>query len=99
VRKMMATFFASALLFAGFAGGASAQVEQDGLVNVNIGDITVEDVNVAVAAQIVANVCANVDLDAAVAIIGEIDAGDLESEQFCRIGRGVGSPTLEVTQN
>ena len=46
MRKIMATLFASALLFGGLAGTASAQV-QDGLVNVAIGDITVQDVNVA----------------------------------------------------
>ncbi|MDQ4026671.1 MAG: hypothetical protein M3214_01270 [Actinomycetota bacterium] len=37
---------------------AGAQVVQDGLVNVAIGDITIEDVNVNVAAQIAAAICA-----------------------------------------
>lgn len=37
---------------------AFAQVNQDGLVNVNVGDVTIlEDVNVGVAAQVAANVC------------------------------------------
>ena len=101
MRKLMVSLCASALLFAGLAGTASAQVEQDGLVNVAIGDITVEDVNVAVAAQIVAAVCANVDLDAAIAIIGTVDAGPTgTTDQVCRIGRGGGNaPTLTVTQN
>jgi hypothetical protein len=57
MRKVMATLFASALLFAGLAGTASAQT-QDGLVNVMIGDITIlEDVNIGVAAQVVAQIC------------------------------------------
>jgi len=100
VRKIMATLFASALLFGGLAGTASAQV-QDGLVNVAIGDITVQDVNVAVAAQVVAAVCANVDLDAAIAIVGAIDAAPTgATDQVCRIGRGQGNaPTVTVTQN
>jgi hypothetical protein len=32
-------------------------VDQDGLVNVAIGDITIQDINVGVAAAIAANVC------------------------------------------
>ena len=78
---------------------ASAQV-QDGLVNVAIGDITVQGVNVAVAAQVVAAVCANVDLDAAIAIVGAIDAAPTgTTDQVCRIGRGGNAPTVTVTQN
>ena len=42
---------------AALGGTAHAQTQQDGLVNVAIGDITIEDVNVGVAAAIVANVC------------------------------------------
>jgi hypothetical protein len=52
-----------------------AQVEQDGLVNVAIGDITIQDVNVTVAAQIAAAVCANLDLNAAVLAVQEVDEG------------------------
>ena len=41
----------------GSAGIASAQ-QQDGLVNVAIGDVTIlEDVNIGVAAQVAANIC------------------------------------------
>jgi hypothetical protein len=57
VRKLAASLFASAAVFAGLAGPAAAQ-EQAGLVNIVIGDVTIlEDVNVAVAANIVAGVC------------------------------------------
>ena len=49
------------LLLAGgaLAGPAVAQpTTQDGLVNVNVGDVTIlEDVNVGVAAVVAANVC------------------------------------------
>jgi hypothetical protein len=37
---------------------AQAQVEQDGLVNVNVGDVNIlNDANIGVAANVVANVC------------------------------------------
>ncbi|MEX5719174.1 hypothetical protein [Geodermatophilus maliterrae] len=50
---------ASAALVAGVAGPASAQpVDQDGLVNVAVGDVTIlEDVNIGVAAQVAAQLC------------------------------------------
>src|SRR5688500_6746397 len=56
VRKSIVTLFAGAAVVAGVATPASAQPEQDGLVNVNIGDATVLE-NVGVAAQIAAEVC------------------------------------------
>jgi hypothetical protein len=102
---MRKVFTAIALaFFVGFAApnAAQAQVEQDGLVNLNIGDITIQDINIQVAAQIIANVCAIVDVDAVVGILSDIDVGDLESYNFCRIGeaRGPGrGPELVVTNN
>lgn len=49
--------FAGSLLLTGGIAPAMAQ-EQDGLVNVAVGDITIlEDVNVGVAAQVAANIC------------------------------------------
>ncbi|MGX5655771.1 hypothetical protein ACWKWC_13430 [Geodermatophilus nigrescens] len=51
---------ASAALVAGAAGTAGAQpvAVQDGLVNVAVGDVTIlEDVNIGVAAQVVAQIC------------------------------------------
>jgi hypothetical protein len=55
--KFLVTLFASATLVGGAAAPAGAQVDQDGLVNVAIGDITIQDINVGVAAAIAANVC------------------------------------------
>jgi hypothetical protein len=56
-----------ALLFTAGMGVASAQppvVVQDGLVNLALGDITIlEDVDVAVVANVLANVCPNVAVD------------------------------------
>ena len=50
---------ASTMLCVGaFGVPAQAQVEQDGLVNVNVGDVTIlEDVRIAVAANVVAQIC------------------------------------------
>lgn len=59
VKRAFATLTASALLFVGAAGPAAAQ-QQDGLVNVAVGDVTIlqdVDVDVGVAAQVAANVC------------------------------------------
>ena len=56
-KKLLVTLFAGAMLLGGAAAPATAQVEQDGLVNVAIGDITIEDINVGVAAAVAANVC------------------------------------------
>jgi hypothetical protein len=59
MRKLLAPLFASAVLFGGLAGTVSAQpVEQDGLVNVFIGEVDIlNDANIGVAAQVAANVC------------------------------------------
>ncbi len=56
MKKLLVSLCATGMLF-GIAAPASAQ-EQDGLVNVMIGDVTIEDaVDVGVAAQVAANVC------------------------------------------
>jgi len=67
MRKLLVTLSSSALMFAGVAGTASAQaVNQDGLVNVNVGDVTIlEDVGIGVAANVAANIC-GVQVNAAV---------------------------------
>ncbi len=56
-RKLAASLSVSAVLVAGAAAPASAQ-NQDGLVNVAIGDIAIlNDADIGVAAQVAANVC------------------------------------------
>ena len=48
----------SLFLTGGLATTASAAVNRDGLVNVNVGDVTIlQDVNIGVAAQVVAQIC------------------------------------------
>jgi hypothetical protein len=62
-RKSIGTVFAGTVLAVGIASPASAQTRQDGLVNVNVGDVTIlEDVNIAAAVDVVAQLC-GIDLD------------------------------------
>lgn len=58
---------------------SQAHVQQDGLVNVNVGDVTIlEDVRVGVAANVVAQIC-GVKVGP-VAVLGHaLDAGDMET--------------------
>jgi hypothetical protein len=91
----------SATVLFGFAGPAAAQ-QQAGLVNINIGDVEVieiEDVNVAVAANIVAAVCVqpNLDLAAAVLAVQAVDQSD-EGLTFTCEARG-GAPDFTITQD
>lgn len=56
-KRFFAALFAAALMAVGTAYPASAQ-NQDGLVNVAIGDVNIlNDARIAIAAQVAANVC------------------------------------------
>jgi hypothetical protein len=58
--RSIVTAFAGAALVAATAGPAAAQPNQnqDGLVNVAVGDVTIlQDVNIGVAAQVAAAIC------------------------------------------
>jgi hypothetical protein len=57
VKKTAATLCVTAMATVAVAAPAGAQQNQDGLVNVAIGDITIEDVNVGVAAVVAAALC------------------------------------------
>jgi hypothetical protein len=57
MRKLVATLCASSLLALGIAGTASAQ-NQNGLVNVAVGDVNIlNNADIGVAAQVAANIC------------------------------------------
>ncbi len=58
-QRRIASTAATAVLVVGVAAPvASAQPVQDGLVNVNVGDVTIlEDVRIGVAAQLAAQIC------------------------------------------
>jgi hypothetical protein len=96
-KRVGATLLAASLLATGVVvpTAAAARQTQDGLVNVAIGDITIQDINVAVAAQVVATACDLVDASAAVGIIAAVDSGDVRSYTFCRTDAG----QVKVTQN
>jgi hypothetical protein len=56
-RKSVVGFFAAATMAVAVPAAAQLNV-QDGLVNVNVGDVTIlEDVDIGVAAQVAANIC------------------------------------------
>jgi hypothetical protein len=58
IKALVASVGASVCLLVGVSAPNAIAQEQDGLVNVVIGDVTIlEDVNVGVAAQVAANVC------------------------------------------
>jgi hypothetical protein len=57
MRRSIVALLVAVALSLSLVGPAAAQQQQDGLVNVAVGDITVQDVNVGVAATIVATVC------------------------------------------
>lgn len=88
IRKSVATVAVAGMLVGGgMAAPAYAQVEQDGLVNVNIGDVTIlRNVDIALAAQVAANIC-GVDVGP-VAVLGTaVDASD-NMETVCNVRQG-----------
>jgi hypothetical protein len=91
-RRLVGTTLIASTLALGAPAPAMAQVEQDGLVNVFVGEslITVEDVNVAVAANIAATLC---DIDVgplALAVLGQAVAVDRsgKSRTICTTDQG-----------
>jgi predicted ATP-dependent serine protease len=58
-RKALVSVFASGFVMAGVAAPAHAATQtQDGLINVAVGDVTIEDaVDIGVAAQVAAQIC------------------------------------------
>jgi hypothetical protein len=95
-RKLALSLAATGMLFGGMAGPAAAQPQQaDGLIVVQIGDITTGDilseneVAIGVAAQIAANVCGVkvgpiAVLGVAVDASGDADVVCQTGEQFVR---------------
>src|SRR3954451_24878920 len=74
-KRMFAAATASALLAGSAAGpAADATTTQDGLVNVNVGNVTVaRDVDVGVAANVAAQVC-GVNVGPVQALPSQVDA-------------------------
>ena len=58
MRKKLAAFAATSMLAVGAAAPPALAQQQDGLVNINIENVTIlEEVDVAVAANIIAGIC------------------------------------------
>lgn len=94
--RVSSAAFAGSLLFAGaFALPAQAATQKaDGLVNVQIGDITIEDVNVGVAAGIAATACDLVDVTGVAVLANQTD-NTSSSSTVCRTDGG----KVKFTQN
>jgi hypothetical protein len=72
-KKLAGLAAASTLAFSGIAAPA-AMAQQNGLVNVSIGNINIlRNVDVAVAANVIAGVCAGVDANAAILATQTVD--------------------------
>lgn len=94
-RAIAMTVLGSALAFGATVPTADAsQTQGDGLVNVMVGDITVEDaVDVNVAAQVAANVC-GVDVGPVAVLAENVDKGG-GTETICHTDQG----DVKITQN
>ena len=88
-RTLAAAIFGSAVLATGVGAPlalASNQNQGDALVNVQVGDITVQDINVAVAANIVATACDLIEADVLV-LAQQVDATG-QKQTFCSTDGG-----------
>ncbi len=91
-KKLIVSVCAAGMLV-GATAPAMAQ-EQDGLVNVMIGDITIEDaVNIGVAAQVAANVC-GVKVGPVAVLARQVDRSG-ETRTVCTTDQG----DVTLTQN
>jgi hypothetical protein len=89
-KRFLVSIAATVVLALGVgAPSAFAQQQQDGLVNIIIGDITIRDVNVGIAANVAAAVCAQ-DVN-----ILAVDQG--QGDVVCDIGRS--RQEIRFTQN
>lgn len=103
MRKVTAAAAGSLLMMGAVAMPAEAARNatfQDGLVNVNVGDVTIlEDVNVAAVVGIAANVCGVNVGPVAAAVLGEATAVDASGRDrvICEAA-GTGAP-VTIEQN
>ena len=94
-KKSIATVFAGSVLAVGVASPAGAQTKQDGLVNVVVGDITIEDaIDVNLAASIAATLCDLVDVGPVAVLAVQTDVTSRTST-VCRTESG----KVRFTQN
>jgi hypothetical protein len=76
MQRNIAALVVAGALTVGFAGPAAAQRQnQNGLVNLAIGNVVIQDINIGIAAQIIANVC-DTTVQVAVAVVAAVAQGD-----------------------
>jgi hypothetical protein len=85
-KRLMMACFAVVLCIGSIVGSVSAD-DQQGLVNVKVGDLCVacgNDILITDVVDIVATVCPNVDVDAIQVIVGTIASGDTDQATVCK---------------
>jgi len=88
VRVAGGVFAGSLLLTGAVALPAQAATQTaNGLVNVQIGDITIQDVNVGLAVQLVATACDLVDVTNVAILVSQVDQTS-KKETFCKAEAG-----------
>jgi hypothetical protein len=84
----------SAILFAGVSAPTASAQEQDGLVNVMIGDISIlNDANIGIAANVAANVC-GVRVGPVAVLANQVDASGAQ-RTVCTTG----GQAVRIVQN
>jgi hypothetical protein len=96
VQRSIGALLVAGSLSLGFVGPATAQVQiPDGLVNVTVGDVTIlEDVNISVAARVVALIC-GLQVGPLNVLGRSVDLG-APSEPSCTVDDGV---PITIIQN
>ena len=86
--------FSAAILFAGIAAPTASAQDQDGLVNVMIGDINIlNDANIGVAANVAANIC-GVRVGPVAILATQVDRSGAQ-QTVC----GTGDQAIRIVQN
>jgi hypothetical protein len=93
-RRFSVAMLSAAFLFAGTLVPSASAQDQDGLVNVMIGDINIlNDANVGVAANVAANIC-GVRVGPVAVLANQVDRSGTQ-ETVC----GTGDQAIRIVQN
>ena len=93
-KRLFAALSASCLLAVGVAAPTASAQDQDGLVNVAVGDVNIlNDADIGVAAQVAANIC-GVKVGPVAVLATQVDRSG-GSETVCTIEE----QDVEITQN
>jgi len=93
-RRFSVGIFSAAILFAGIAAPTASAQDQDGLVNVMIGDINIlNDANIGVAANVAANIC-GVRVGPVAILATQVDRSGAQ-QTVC----GTGDQAIRIVQN